>query len=208
MPLPNPLRSLVLLLVLFALPVIAGDNRWTIKGPYGGTVNKLAFDPVNPSIVYAASSNGVFRSADGGQNWVAAAGLVGTPFSDIAVAASDPQKVFASSVWGLYKSTDRGATWSVVHPFGSYAVAVSRTNADIVYSNSSGGPFRSSDGGVTFGAYGSGLPSGVSVLAVDPQTPDTVYAAYGTSAGVYKSVDGGAHWTAANSGLTGTFFFR
>src|SRR5713226_8245046 len=149
MPVPNPLRSLVLLLVLSALPVIAGDNRWTIKGPYGGTVSKLAFDPVNPSIAYAASSNGIFRSADGGQHWAAAAGLVGTPFMDVAVAASDPQKVFASSVYAFYKSTDRGLTWfQVPGSFGSYAVAVSRTNADIVYSDSSGGPIRSSDGGV------------------------------------------------------------
>lgn len=29
----------------------------------GGTVRRLAFDPDDSSIVYAASSNGVFRSA-------------------------------------------------------------------------------------------------------------------------------------------------
>ena len=198
------------LLSLFALPVIAGDNRWTVKGPDGGTVNKFAFDPVNTSIVYAASSLGIFRSADGGQHWAAAAGVLGTSFTDVAVANSDPRNVFASSVYGLFKSTDRGVTWFQVHPFASSAVAVSWTNADIVYSNSTGGPFRSSDGGVTFGNVGSGLPSpasAVTVLAVDPQTPDTVYASCGTSAGVYKSVDGGAHWTAANSGLTSTYYY-
>ena len=41
----------------------------------------------------------------------------------------------------------------------------------------------------------------VSVLAIDPTTPNTVYA--GTSGrGVFKSTDGGGSWSAANVGLT------
>ena len=40
----------------------------------------------------------------------------------------------------------------------------------------------------------------VKILAVDPQTPDTLYA--GTDSGVYKSINGGTSWTAMNSGLT------
>jgi len=38
-------------------------------------------------------------------------------------------------------------------------------------------------------------------LAVDPQTPTTVYV--GSRAGVYKTIDAGAHWFAANTGLPG-----
>ena len=37
-------------------------------------------------------------------------------------------------------------------------------------------------------------------LAIDPQTPATLYA--GTGGGVFKSSDGGGSWTAINSGLT------
>src|SRR5664279_180702 len=181
-----PKALIVTLFVLFALPTFAADNRWSIQGPDGGPVTRLAFDPGSSSIAYAGTPNGIFRSADGGQHWTAASELLGTQIGDVAVAASDPQKVFAATTSGLYKSSDRGLTWSVVHPFASYAVAVSRTNANIVYSDSTGGPFRSSDGGATFGSVGSGLPSApaaVSVLAVDPRSPDTVYAAYQTTAG-------------------------
>src|SRR6476619_6940392 len=40
-------------------------------------------------------------------------------------------------------------------------------------------------------------------LAIDPATPATLYA--GTdSAGVYKTINGGASWTAVNAGLTNT----
>jgi photosystem II stability/assembly factor-like uncharacterized protein len=37
-------------------------------------------------------------------------------------------------------------------------------------------------------------------LAIDPQNPNTLYA--GGGAGVFKTTDGGASWSAVNSGLT------
>src|SRR5438876_4039479 len=43
----------------------------------------------------------------------------------------------------------------------------------------------------------------ISALAVDPQTPTTLYAGT-TSAGVFKSTDGGTHWRAVNAGLGAT----
>src|SRR4051794_38735908 len=99
---PSMLRQLfrksfsqILLIVLFTFPIFAGENRWTIKGPEGGTVNKMVFDPADSSIAYAATENGVFRSSDGGQNWIVVAGTLGTSFRDVAVASGDPQKVFA-----------------------------------------------------------------------------------------------------------------
>jgi photosystem II stability/assembly factor-like uncharacterized protein len=196
----------ILLVAAFAVSLFAGENRWTIKGPDAGSPPKIVFDPVNSSIVYAATSNGVFRSGDGGQHWTVGAGTLGTPFGDVAVASGDPQKVFASSVYGLYKSSDRGVTWSLAHPFGSFKVAVS-ANGSVVYSVSTGGPIRSADGGVTFGSTGSGLPAGTSALVLDPQNADTIYAALLSNAGVYKSTDGAAHWSAANTGLTAPAYF-
>jgi hypothetical protein len=40
----------------------------------------------------------------------------------------------------------------------------------------------------------------VDALLIDPTAPDTLYA--GTTAGVYKSLDGGGEWAPANTGLT------
>ncbi|HEV7485913.1 MAG TPA: hypothetical protein VGQ65_09540 [Thermoanaerobaculia bacterium] len=190
-----------------SLSLFAGENRWTIKGPDAGSPATIVFDPIDSSIAYAATSNGVFRSSDGGQHWTVGAGTLGTPFGDVAVANGAPQNVFASSVYGLYKSSNRGVTWSRVHPFGSFKVAVSATGS-VVYSVSTGGPIRSSDGGVTFGSAGSGFPAATSVMAlvVDPLNADTVYAALLSSAGVYKSTDGAAHWSAANTGLTASAY--
>jgi len=190
-----------------SLSLFAGENHWTIKGPDAGSPGKIVFDPADSSIVYAATGNGVFRSSDGGQHWTVGAGTLGIPFGDVAVASGDPQKVFASSVFGLYKSSNRGATWSLAHNFGSFKVAVS-ANGSIVYSASTGGPIRSSDGGITFGSVGSGFPAFTSVtsLVIDPLNADTIYASLLSNAGVYKSTDGAAHWSAANSGLTASAY--
>jgi photosystem II stability/assembly factor-like uncharacterized protein/lysophospholipase L1-like esterase len=65
-------------------------------------------------------------------------------------------------------------------------------------------------GGVEPAAAGSDVwtvdgPDGGSIntLAIDPQTPTTLYAATGN--GVFKSEDGGGSWDAANNGLTNRF---
>src|SRR5206468_646889 len=63
----------------------------------------------------------------------------------------------------------------------------------------------STDGGGTWSAVNAGLPAtSVETIAIDPQTPTTLYA--GTSSyGVFKSTDGGGSWTAANTGLPATY---
>jgi photosystem II stability/assembly factor-like uncharacterized protein len=168
---------------------------------------KIVFDPADSSIVYAATTNGVFRSSDGGQHWTVGAGTLGIWFNDVAVPSGDPQKVFAASIDGLYKSSDRGATWSLLQTFSSLKVAVS-TNGNVVYSGSFGEVMRSSDGGLTFGDTGSGLPMGSQLIAlvIDPQNVDTVYAVVPAATGVFKSTDSGAHWNAAKSGLAALFY--
>src|SRR5438477_10530431 len=45
--------------------------------------------------------------------------------------------------------------------------------------------------------------STVNFLVVDPSAPSTLYA--GTGGGVFKTTDGGASWTAINTGLTSAF---
>lgn len=202
------MRKLLALAALVALPALA-SGRWTIGGPDGGSVTRLVFDPADSSIVYAASTNGLFRSADGGRHWLAASALLGTRILDIAVAKSDSRTVFAATTYGLYKSTDRGASWRLVQSDSWFRVAVSAQNPDVVYSISFSGPVLSTDGGTTFGKAGSGLPAGglPSALAVDPGNAAVLYASFPSSAGVYKSSDSGAHWAKASDGLTASPVF-
>ncbi|HKQ08116.1 MAG TPA: SBBP repeat-containing protein [Blastocatellia bacterium] len=62
--------------------------------------------------------------------------------------------------------------------------------------------FKTLDGAANWAAMNNGLPvyAEVDALAVDPQTPSTVYAAT-SPPGVYKSTDGGDTWSTSSNGL-------
>src|SRR5206468_7605031 len=65
---------------------------------------------------------------------------------------------------------------------------------------SQAGVAKSTDGGKTWMLVNEGLTDlCVRTLAIDPSTPATLFA--GTSTGVFRSGDGGAHWS-PTSGIT------
>jgi len=72
-----------------------------------------------------------------------------------------------------------------------------------LYVGAGDGVFKSTDGGGSWSAANTGLPSGNYGLVIDPATPTTLYAGtfYGS---VFKSTDGGGSWKAF-PGLTNTY---
>jgi hypothetical protein len=95
-------------------------------------------------------------------------------------------------------------------------LAIESQTPDTLYAGTDIGVFKSTNGGANWTAINGGLPyywdyeigtyhPDVHTLVIDPQTPDTLYAAvscYGdVEDGVFKSTDGGANWTAINNGL-------
>ena len=124
---------------------------------------------------------------------------------------------FGSVNGGIWKTTDAGVFWAPIFDgqpvasIGALAVAPSdpRTiyagtgESDIREDLSTGiGVYKSTDGGATWHHIGLEDTRQISRIVIDPQNPDIVYVgalghAYGPNKerGVYKSVDGGAHWT-------------
>jgi hypothetical protein len=109
---------------------------------------------------------------------------------------------------GLFKTTDGGATWSRSSSIGSGVrnIIVEPNRSNTVYAVFASGVAKSDDGGMSWmSAHASltetllalGVSPGVQGFAIDPQTPDTLYA--GTAIGVFKTTDGGSHW--ARTGL-------
>ena len=122
---------------------------------------------------------------------------------------------------GLYKSTDSGKTWRNVGLRDTYQigwVAIHPRNPDIVFvaalghafgPNEERGVFRTKDGGKTWTkVLYRNADTGAVDLAIDPGDPDTIYATLwqvrrkpwtfesgGPGSGIFKSTDGGGHWT-------------
>ena len=124
---------------------------------------------------------------------------------------------FGAVSGGIWKTTDAGVVWTPIfdgQPVGSIgALAVAPSDPKVIYAgtgesdiredlSSGNGVYKSSDGGVTWSHIGLEDTRQISRIAVDPQDANVVYVAalghaYGPNGqrGVYKSVDGGAHWT-------------
>ncbi len=154
------------------------------------SIGAVAVAPSNPKIIYVGTGesdiradmitgDGVYKSTDGGKTWHYS-GLRDThTISNIVVDPNNPDIVYASSMGhvfvadpnrGVFKSTDGGKTWQ-----------------KILFVNDETGAIN---------------------LAMDPSNPQVLYAAMwqayrtpwslmsgGPGSGIYKTTDGGAHWT-------------
>lgn len=118
---------------------------------------------------------------------------------------------------GVWKTTNAGVTWTPIFDHQSVAsigaIAVAPSDSKIIYvgtgesdirSNlaSGDGVYRSADGGQTWQNVGLRETRQISRIVIDSQNSNVVYVgalghAYGPNndRGVYKSTDGGEHWT-------------
>lgn len=176
----------------------------SIFGLTSGRVSALAVNPANPDDVYAGGAQGgVWRSTDGGANWVPltddqpslAIGSIALDSTTCSSAGCQTiyvgtgEQAFSGDSYygaGILKSTDGGATWTQL--------------GQAVF----GGPVHPNVGGAHIGSLvvNRGDPqvllAGVQILV----NVDT-----GTSSGIYRSTDGGQNWTKVLSGAVGTEVF-
>lgn len=206
----------------------------------GGRIDDIAVDPTDPETIYlGAAAGGVWKSTDGGMTWSSTWNSEPNPsIGALAVAPSNPSTVWVgtgeannrqSASWGdgVYKSTDGGRTWTHMGLDDTQAIGrivIDPTNADVVYvagvghlwgPNEERGLFKTTDGGKTWNkVLYVNADTGVTDVAIDPQSPTTLYAAAyerrrttwgfnggGPGSGVYKTTDAGATWTKLTNGL-------
>ncbi|MGA8185920.1 MAG: choice-of-anchor D domain-containing protein, partial [Terriglobia bacterium] len=143
---------------------------------YGGYVGSIAVDPQNSQVLLASVSEvsnlgGVWRSTDGGQTWTQIG--LGLPTQVFFDPTNGNVAYAAIAGSGVYKSTNAGVNWTVDN--GSGSNLLDATNS-----------FKIS-------------------LALDPAHTSTLYASVTSNPsssagsnvlGFYKTVDGGANWTA------------
>ena len=159
------------------------------------SIGAVAIDQSNPRTVWVGTGeawtrnsvsigDGIYKSTDGGENWTNMGLKDSEHIAKILIDPNDSRQVLACAtghLWddnqerGVYKTGDGGQTWNKV----------------------------------LAGANGS---TGCAMLASSPQQAKTIFAAMwdfrrqgwtfrsgGPGSGIYKSVDGGEHWTELSS---------
>jgi len=206
----------------------------------GGRIDDFAVVESNPSTFYVGTaSGGILKTTNNGTSFepVFDDQLVSS-IGDLAIAPSDPQILYAgtgepnnrqSSSWGngVYKTLDGGKTWQHVglsdtHHIGR--VLAHPRDPDVAYVAALGrlwgpskerGLYKTTDGGRNWtNTKFVDEDTGFVDVAMDPESPDTLYAASyqrrrtplgynggGPGSALWKTIDGGATWKKLTKGL-------
>ncbi len=206
----------------------------------GGRIDDFAVVQDDPRIIYAATaSGGLWKTKNKGVTWEPIFDDQETStIGDVTLSPSNPDVVWVgtgepnnrqSSSWGIgvFKSTDGGKTWKNMglrdtHHIGR--IVIHPTDPDIAYvaalghlwgPNKERGLFKTTDGGKTWSnTKFIDENTGFVDVAIDPENPDTLYAAAyqrrrrgwgfnggGPGSGLYKTTDGGESWIRLSEGL-------
>ena len=198
-----------------------GGLHWALRANEealsGRNLNSLAVAPAHADLLFAASEDGVMKSADGGQTWnrlAAQPKAVGRPggavpgrlrIHALKLVQMDKLVLFAGTDAGLFRSDNAGVSWVQVKapaildvpvlaiyapPRGAARLAV-QTRSGLFVSQDAGANWRAAflpD----FSYYLYDV-----ALSIDPDAP--ILAA--TSRGVLQSGDGGDHWKLISEGV-------
>ena len=173
----------------------------------------LGMDPAHPSVMYAGTSGGVYKTNDQGAHWLQVnnglvpEGMVKTSralgVTSVQVDPFAPDTVYAATLAGLYKTTDGAVSWvrigESLQDQMIVAMVLDHAQAGVMYLAGRDGIHRSGDGGKTWIVLNEGLTTtNIRSLAQSAMDPHVLFAGTNGS-GLYKSVDGGAHWQAMPS---------
>ncbi len=210
--------------------------RFRSIGPanIGGRIDDIAVVESNPSIVYLGfATGGVFKTVNNGTTWTPIFETYSSAsIGDIAVSQKNPNVVWVgtgeannrqSSTFGdgIYKSTDGGKTFENMGLKDSQSIArivIDPRNDNVVYvavlghlfgPNAERGLYKTIDGGKTWTkSKFIDDDTGFTDVVIDPNRPDTLYAASyqrrrtawgfnggGPGSGLWKTTDAGKVWT-------------
>lgn len=174
--------------------------------------NKVLVDPTNSDVIYIVTNNNengiskIFKSEAGGKTFETITETEN--IRSLVMDQKNPAKLYFASSEGIYRTSNYGGSWEKVRTDDALALAISRSNPEVlIYGNEQGEIYKSVDGGDVWL-----LTSSVDIhdwgnfdIAINPTNPDIVYV--GTDEGFLKSTGGGMAWKVINNGVVddGTF---
>src|SRR6185369_462761 len=143
-----------------------------------GYIQSLAVAPSAPNTIYAPTTDGFYRSTDGGAHWSKTPSQGLSSFNGataIAVDPTNPSTVYVGFFNNLVKTTDGGNTWTGVNTspvgfFNIFTIVIDPATPSTMYVGAGNGVFKSTDSGATWIVQNNfgvpGTPS-VRVLTID-----------------------------------------
>ncbi|MEP7267025.1 MAG: T9SS type A sorting domain-containing protein [Saprospiraceae bacterium] len=180
-------------------------------------VQDLKFDPYDDQIIYAATTEGLYKTTSQGRHWIL---VQDVPMAvDIEINPNNPEIIYVThgslndeSISGIYKSNNSGASFVKLSNglpaeyTGKAKIAISKTNPDILYASianhdKSIGLFMTVDGGASWDLMNAQDAANVQGwyshdIAIDPSDPSVV-SYVGQNA--YFSSNSGRYFTNATS---------
>jgi photosystem II stability/assembly factor-like uncharacterized protein len=168
----------------------------TPGGPFLNLAGRgIAIAATTPSTIYLAGATGTWRSPDAGATWTRVSTVAA---QTVSVDPTDPRTVYIGTTSsGVLKSINGGTNFAAAN-VGLTTLAMSRSGpvqmhrsmpTTLFVGTEGGGVFKSTDAGASWVAVNGSLAELVVFgLAMDPNDPDTLYAA--TPQGVFKTITG------------------
>lgn len=177
----------------FLLKSNDGGQHWnSIYSGLQDRIDALAIDPQNTDKIFAGTYRRVYRSNDGGSNWMSNSGYVNA--HALALDPINSQVLYAGGYDMIYKSVDGGVRWTAyTQGFNgrSQCLGINPVSPNNILVGTRGGLFKSVTGGRTWALSQTGLiASHVSSIALAPSNPNILYLESMHNA-IYKSTDCG-----------------
>ncbi len=121
------------------------------------TLNYYCLAVSGNSIYVGSSSAGIYKTTNGGVNWIAVNNGLGYGGGVYALAASGSDMFAGAFNRGVYKSTDGGANW--VQSYQESYVRAFHVNGNSLYSAGNNGFFKTTNNGITWLRWEHGFES-------------------------------------------------
>jgi photosystem II stability/assembly factor-like uncharacterized protein len=168
-------------------------------------ITALAFDPKDPTIIYAGTPHLPWKTLDSGATWHPIhSGLIDdSDIFSIRVDPKQPKLVYASACSGIYRSEDSGESWAKLRGIPgthrrTHIITADPRNSGVIYAGTTLGLFKSPDGGRSWRHLNADQ---VNWMVFDPTDPNVFYLAT-EYAGVLKTADSGETFHATNLGFS------
>ncbi len=196
------------------------DNigQWKPLGPFNGNaldgigrINRIEFDPNNPSVIWAgAPAGGLWKSENGGLDWTTNTDqLANIGVSDVAIDPTNTSVMYLATgdrdggdtySFGVLKSIDGGDNWfatGLTHSISAQVkvadVYINPNNTSVLLASTSTGIYRSTDAGTSWTRVQIGSFSN---MVQKPANSNVLFATSISSPRIYRSLDNGLTWNA------------